>query len=47
MSAVLIANAAHVSIPLMAQAALEGQGVALALKPLIEADLAAGRLVIR
>ncbi|QRM19876.1 transcriptional regulator GcvA [Dechloromonas sp. TW-R-39-2] len=28
------------------EAALEGQGVALALKPLIEADLAAGRLVI-
>jgi LysR family glycine cleavage system transcriptional activator len=28
------------------EAALDGQGVALALSPLIEADVAAGRLVI-
>ena len=31
---------------LAVEAALDGQGVALALRPLVEADLAAGRLIV-
>jgi len=31
---------------LAVEAALDGQGVALALKPLVEADVAAGRLIV-